>query len=67
MVLIIFSELSIAYKLNYSRRCFFYYLRYYFSLYFPPPYTTYIDLAATTYINLVVAYYGPLYYRVARL
>jgi len=61
-VLIIFSGPSAGYKLNYNYRCDYYCNRrcnyYYFSLYFPPPYTAYINLAAT--------YYSPPYYRLVR-
>jgi hypothetical protein len=64
-----FSGPSAAYKPTYSHhylRCFRRCLRYRFSLYFPPPYTARIGLAATAYINLAITYYGPPYRGAAR-
>ena len=55
-----FSGPSAAYRPNYSRYYFRYYFRRRFFLYFPPPYTARIDLAAAAYINpAATAYIDP--------
>jgi len=57
IVLITFNGPSTAHKPNYSYHCFRYCFRRYFFLYFPPPYTACINLAATTSINLATTAY----------
>jgi len=58
-----FNRLSTAYKLNYSYRCFRYCFHYYLFLYFPPPYTARINLAATARINPATTCCSLPYYR----